>query len=56
MYSPVGKDYTIDPEVLYYKREAENKTAQNEIKATKVYLYYDRITKKAFFQIFYGWV
>jgi len=55
IHSPIGMNYLKDKSVWFYKSEEENKVAQKEIKATKVYLYYNVLTGKACFQTFYGW-
>lgn len=55
VHSPTGKDYLKNPDVRFYKCEEGNARAQEEIKATKVYLYYNCSTKQACFQTFYGW-
>ncbi len=55
VHSSIGQTYLKDPAILFYKGEISNRKVQEELKVSKVYLYYNRKTKKACFQVYYQW-
>lgn len=55
IHSDIGLDYLKNPSILFYKAESDNEIAQKELLVSKTYLFYDRKTKKACFQVYYKW-
>lgn len=55
VYSSIGFDYLKNPLILFYKGEIDNKELQKELKVSKAYLYYNKKTKEACFQVYHGW-
>ncbi len=55
VHCPMGRRYLKDPDILFYRAERDNETARRELKVTKVYLYFNRRTGEACFQVYHGW-
>lgn len=55
VYSEIGKNYLKRDSIHFYKAELNNKTAQEKLRISKVYLYYDSKNKKACFQVYHSW-
>jgi hypothetical protein len=55
VHSPVGQNYLEDPAVWFYKGESEDSNVGQGLGVDKVYLYYNKDTQNACFQVFYNW-
>ncbi len=55
VHSSIGLEYIKNSEIFFYKEKVNDETAKKELKVSKVYLFYNKESKKACFQVYHGW-